>query len=453
MFDATRARAAPRAPEPTRFRAPNLGLSVTPATNAAAQPVSYDDDDDGDDGRLLTRRLSARQSVTHETFLTTLDDELKKMDTFAHREVVAVRAELRALEAVDADAAAADGGDFDGRVTACGETFLEVERYVNVNVTAVRKLLKKHDKVLPQRPIKAFYTARMHDMRWVRNDYSDVVVRLSRLYAATAARAAPPPSEAVDEQSFVRATTKYWVRSDDLSAVKLAISKHLPVLLQGGRGGAESKDSQLVNSVYLDSSTLELYHGRLNKLPGAVALRLRWYGTGEPRLVYVERKTHRDSWTGDESVKERFAIAPEHVAKLLDGTFDPSESATPLSAKELQLLDEVRRLISAKGLVPTVRSQCHRTAFQLSHTNAVRASIDTNLCLISEVQGEDPLEAAKEPRWCPAWKSTAGSGRPDQTLKCSRSVTSTSFRLILGRIDCSRRVLEARPKRSVRTVR
>ena len=156
---------------------------MTPATNAAAQPVSYDDDDDGDDGRLLTRRMSARQSVTHETFLTTLDDELKKMDTFAHREVVAVRAELRALEAVDADAAAADGDAFDGRVAACGETFLEVERYVNVNVTAVRKLLKKHDKVLPQRPIKAFYTGRMHDMRWVRNDYSDVVVRLCRLYA------------------------------------------------------------------------------------------------------------------------------------------------------------------------------------------------------------------------------------------------------------------------------
>ena len=48
----------------------------------------------------------------------------------------------------------------------------------------MRKLLKKHDKVLSSRPIKAFYTARMHDMRWVRNDYSDVVVRISRLYAS-----------------------------------------------------------------------------------------------------------------------------------------------------------------------------------------------------------------------------------------------------------------------------
>ena len=76
-------------------------------------------------------------------------------------------------------------------------------------------------------------------------------------------------------------------------------------------------DSQLVNSVYLDSPALELYHGRLNKTPGAVALRLRWYGTGEPTLVFVERKTHRDSWTGDGSVKERFVVTPDEVLPLL----------------------------------------------------------------------------------------------------------------------------------------
>ena len=56
--------------------------------------------------------------------------------------------------------------------------------------------------------------------------------------------------------------------------------------------------------------------------PGAVALRLRWYGTGEPKLVYVERKTHRDGWTGDESVKERFSIAPEDVPTLLRAEYD-----------------------------------------------------------------------------------------------------------------------------------
>ena len=45
------------------------------------------------------------------------------------------------------------------------------------------------------------------------------------------------------------------------------------------------------------------------------------------------------------------------------------------------------------------------------------------------------------------------SGRPDRALKCSRSATSTSIRLIFGRIDRSRRVLEAEPKRSCRTCR
>ena len=46
----------------------------------------------------------------------------------------------------------------------------------------------------------------------------------------------------------------------------------------------------------------------------------------------------------------------------------------------------------------------------------------------------------------PVPNSTTGSGGPDQTLKFSRSVKSTSFRLIFGRIDCSRRVLDAEPK-------
>lgn len=52
----------------------------------------------------------------------------------------------------------------------------------------------------------------------------------------------------------------------------------------------------------------ELYHGRLDKTPDAIALRLRWYGAAEPSTVFVERKTHRDKWTGEISVKERFIV-------------------------------------------------------------------------------------------------------------------------------------------------
>lgn len=34
---------------------------------------------------------------------------------------------------------------------------------------------------------------------------------------------------------------------------------------------------QLVNSVYFDNRQMQLYHGRMDKTPGAIALRLRWY--------------------------------------------------------------------------------------------------------------------------------------------------------------------------------
>ena len=46
-----------------------------------------------------------------------------------------------------------------------------------------------------------------------------------------------------------------------------------------------SGDAQLVNSVYLDNSSLELYHARLDKRPGALAIRVRWNGPGDPNKV------------------------------------------------------------------------------------------------------------------------------------------------------------------------
>jgi hypothetical protein len=122
---------------------------------------------------------------------------------------------------------------------------------------------------------------------------------------------ASPPCPAL--QGFVRSTTKYWVRSEDVSNVKYHILQHLPVFqfdtnnFAGGwcdwrnggprrgqrQGGAKqcidpvptqpaappAGDAQLINSVYFDNENLELYHGRLDKKPGAIALRIRWCGS------------------------------------------------------------------------------------------------------------------------------------------------------------------------------
>ena len=66
---------------------------------------------------------------------------------------------------------------------------------------------------------------------------------------------------------------------------------------------------------------------------------------------------------------------------------------------------------------------------------------------LSQIQGQYKKQLILDVReFVAACESTAGSGRRDQTLKFSRSVTSTSIRLMFGRIDRSRRVLEARRK-------
>lgn len=93
----------------------------------------------------------------------------------------------------------------------------------------------------------------MHNQAWVRGDYSDIVVRLSAIYSALRNDHAAEENKG-ESQSFLRSTTKYWVRTEDVSRVKYAILKHLPVFLQKTSTG--ESDSQLTNSVYFDNDQL-----------------------------------------------------------------------------------------------------------------------------------------------------------------------------------------------------
>lgn len=152
-------------------------------------------------------------------------------------------------------------------------------------------------------------------------------------------------------------------------------------------------DAQLVNSVYLDNRAMELYHGRLDKTPGAIALRMRWYGTSTPGTVFVERKTHRESWAGEVSVKERFLVNEEAVPDILSGKYNMEAEIEKMrkkgkSEEEIrewsQLVSEITQAINSKQLEPTLRTQYMRTAFQIPFDATVRISLDTNLCMINE---------------------------------------------------------------------
>lgn len=44
------------------------------------------------------------------------------------------------------------------------------------------KILKKHDKWLPNK-CKQFYVERLNEQPWVKGDYSDVMVTMSKIYS------------------------------------------------------------------------------------------------------------------------------------------------------------------------------------------------------------------------------------------------------------------------------
>ena len=131
--------------------------------------------------------------------------------------------------------------------------FLRLEKYVNLNFMGFHKILKKHDKYIPWNPCKDFYVKRMHNQSWVRGDYSDLVVRLSSIYSILRDDRVVE-EETTESQNCLKTTTKYWVKTEDVSRVKYQVLKHLPVFLQNAANG--ESDSQLTNSVYLDNNQL-----------------------------------------------------------------------------------------------------------------------------------------------------------------------------------------------------
>lgn len=290
---------------------------------------------------------TSQTKVTEEDFLRLLESDMVKVEKFTLQKVTELRNKIASTESLlQTNTYLKD--DVEQRSEEIANDFLRLEKYVNINLMGIHKILKKHDKNLPAFACRAHYVNRVHAQAWVRGDYSDIVVRLSNIYAAL--RDDHVAQENQDaSQSFLRSTSKYWVKTEDVSRVKYAVLRHLPVFLQKTSTG--ESDSQFTNSVYVDNDQLELYHGRLDKTPGAIALRLRWYGPGDPTVVFVERKTHNDTWTGEVSVKERFMVRIIFKVVVVEG-FAQSTATTkdfPISTVPTQ---RHRHFVTCRSMNP-----------------------------------------------------------------------------------------------------
>ncbi|KAF8843707.1 SPX-domain-containing protein [Paxillus ammoniavirescens] len=277
--------------------------------------------------------------------------------------------------------------------------------YTKLNITGFLKILKKHDKQtnLPLKP--TFIQDYLEERPFYKYNWDALIVKLSKLYDLVRTRGHPvvgDSSAGGNQSAFVRQTTKYWVHPDNLVPLKLAIMRHLPVLVFNAEKEFEPKDAA-ITSIYFDNEDLELYLGRLEKTEGAEAIRLRWYGDTDVKTIFVERKTHREDWTGERSVKARFAIKEPLVNAFLRGeyTMDAELQALANNGKKsqaevdsmIQLASEVQYRILTRKLVPVMRTFYHRTAFQLPGDARVRISLDTELTMVREDNWDGRMRA------------------------------------------------------------
>lgn len=169
--------------------------------------------------------------------------------------------------------------------------------------------------------------------------------------AAGPSHVPPRVAKWVPPSTFRRCTTKYWVRRQDLLKAKLEFAKHLPVLLpensSAAEGGAHtalngsipsallcSWQPQKISSVYYDNADFKVYLDRLIRDDGATLVRVRWYGDVRNSLkhMFIERKCHRGSWTGEWSFKDRGQVSQVQISPFKLHTV-PLLSVEPLRSE------------------------------------------------------------------------------------------------------------------------
>ncbi|KAG2359089.1 VTC domain-containing protein [Suillus spraguei] len=186
-----------------------------------------------------------------------------------------------------------------------------------------------------------------------------LIAKLSKLYDLVRSTGHPVQG---DSSEYLCASDNK-VHLDNLVPLKLAILRYLPVLVFNAEKEFEPKDAA-ITLIYFDDENLEPYLGRLERTMGVEAICLRWYGDMDVKTIFIERKTHREDWTGEKSVKACFPIK-EHLALVDKGKKTQAEVDSMI-----QLASEIQYRILTK--------QLH------SGDPRVRISLDTELTMARE---------------------------------------------------------------------
>lgn len=177
--------------------------------------------------------------------------------------------------------------------------------------------------------------------------------------------------------------------------VKTVILRRLPVLVYNPQTSKIAEGSQrdpTITSIYFDNPDFPLYTDKVDHVPNAASLRLRWYGhLAERPTIFLEKKEIKE---GDAAEEQRFAIKDKYIQPFITGQYHMEKQIEKMEARSAQdhqevvdyknTVNDISSFIKQKELQPVLRANYTRTAFQIPGDNRVRVSLDTNLALIRE---------------------------------------------------------------------
>lgn len=394
---------------------------------------------------LSVARHRTDRDAAEESFFELLEAEVSKVGAFTAKLVEKLKQDIKKIQGEAEDAAPEQYDALRKEAKTIGDEFLALEKYVNLNYLGFHKAVKKHDKLLPLAPCQQFYMHVLRNQPWVQGDHSELLVHLSSVYSKLRDPEGAPHREVVpglllpgntvkrslsyagsDFDSIASLSTaaagatkagltmkRYWVRMPDVSAVRHHIVQHLGVA--SAAQGLPKGETVIMNALYLDNTSLELYHNLLDKKPAASSFRIRWTGAAPGPRVILEHRIH----DGNEKDVAALPLAERSVVPFLQGSLSEqafvddlrsqqSASSAALDDAEVwrltELFTDIQRVVSAKQLVPTLRTQVMRSAYgssgegdrqDIHGRQGLRVLFDTNIVMIRE----NPYSAMSSERW------------------------------------------------------
>ncbi|KAF9174047.1 vacuolar transporter chaperone [Mortierella sp. AD011] len=304
----------------------------------------------------------------------------------------------------------------------------DLARFQRLNYTAFLKIIKKHDKHTGFTLRAYFMNHQLNNHPFHRENFSNLVSRLSSLFNIVRTGTAPTISkaesitsedgESLEHSGCIPKKSAFWVHPDCLMDLKMLILKYLPLVVYEPTPALNSShrstnqlntyltSSSPVSTIYLDNPSFDLYMSQIEQHEESETVRLRWYGS-ENKHMWVEHQkatifpnAAASSSTSvpvlDEPIitKHRFQIKSKYIPKLVQGSakidkvVEQMRRSGQKTEQEIQLFEESTRIVQSRikegGLQPVTQTFFNRTAFQVPGDGRVRITIDSDVVMVRE---------------------------------------------------------------------